>query len=574
MTTAKLLHLVAAAFLVSVVFHSRESSAEPLCTVKLNDRSAGFGILNHTFNEVPFCAFLGVRYAEPPVGALRFKDAVLFQPSLDQNYTSLGSICPQEDNYREPKDVLGDEDCLVMNIYSPMSPNSIGSTNNKYPVIVFIHGGSFMTGSSSANVGYGVDLLIEQGLLIVSINYRLSALGFLYYPEFNVKGNFGLKDQTTALRWIQMHIHAFGGDPQRVTLMGQSAGSASVSYHLYMEASRGLFHGVILLSGSMLSPWAFLYGQSYFTDNLIKKLNISSLRDLQNVDVKSFFMHDFNVFESFSMYHPSFIPTFDTSTQTKNFLKALPRELILETPFNEVPVMVGQTSTEFELVLVYANDIQMGFNYPNSKNMSLHEMIRVLIYNKNESSRDPFFFRKLANMANIYYPIKQLTKALAKNLNKAPVFSYRFEFDGKFGFYKNQHFKDRDFEKRYGAVHGDDLGYIFSPYNVQEALANPENYEREWKMHMKMVGMVSNFVKYGEPTPPNIAEQYEVIWPPYIGSSTDAKYLNFDDTIEVRDDADQISELYQFWNMIYRCLFYYECEEVDASYQELFNKVA
>ncbi|GLH15223.1 Carboxylic ester hydrolase [Gryllus bimaculatus] len=128
-------------------------------------------------------------------------------------------------------------------------------STTKRPVIVIIHGGAFVQWNGNMEFTRP-DPLLKEGVLVVSINYRLGVMGFLNTEDSQAPGNAGLKDQTMALRWVQRNIAAFGGDPNKVTIMGESAGGASVHYHLLSPLSRGLFHGAISVSGSALPAWA------------------------------------------------------------------------------------------------------------------------------------------------------------------------------------------------------------------------------------------------------------------------------------------------------------------------------
>lgn len=333
---------------------------------------------------------------------------------------------------------------------------------------------------------------------MVSINYRLAVLGFLRYPAFNISGNFGLKDQQTALQWVQRYIKYFGGDPNRVTLMGQSAGAGSVTLHLYSEGSRDLFQRLFALGGSMLAPWALNLDSNDIGDQMVTKCNVSSLEELQELDFNDLVTRDgFDTFGFFSMFYPGFLPAVEDDDDPDAFITEAPHELILQKPINQVPILAGHTSTEFELLLFYAHFLYVGSNFPNNGNQSLIGNITRLINFRAQLARDPSFYKKLANVANLAYPIKRMLKHLGEHLDEDAIYFFKFEFDGRFGFYKNEFYANRTRGSRYGAVHGDDLGYIFSPYIVQEALANRSEFRREWKVHEQTVELVSNFVKYG-----------------------------------------------------------------------------
>uniref|UniRef100_A0A1Q3FS88 Carboxylic ester hydrolase n=1 Tax=Culex tarsalis TaxID=7177 RepID=A0A1Q3FS88_CULTA len=549
--------------LVTVLSTGKTIATEP-CVAKFSPNSYGVGSLNETFNNVSFCTFLGVRYGEPPTGSLRFKNPVLYNPKGPQDYSTVGSICLQEDDVWNATGIIGDEDCLFMNIYSPLvRRNESDFSEEKFPVLVFIHGGSFIVGSAQVNMEHGVDLLIDSGILVVSINYRLGVLGFLRYPEFNITGNFGLKDQRAALRWIQKYIKQFGGDPQRVTLMGHSAGGGSVSYHLYADSSHGLFQQAFVLGGSMLAPWALLYDHRERYEQYLSKLNVTSLEVLEEIDAQEFFQRTDKDYVLFcTMAYQGNLPTLEDANDPDPFITVSPHEQALNYNSNsDIPILMEQTATEFELLLSYANFFLMGNNFPHESLRPMHSDIKRFVNFKAFLSKNPDFYKKLANIANLYYPTKRLLSHLSEN-NQAPIYYFQFEFDGQFGFYKHEFYKSRINGSQNGVVHGDELSYIFSPYVIREALERREDYLQEWKVHKKTVELVSNFVKYGNPTP-KASKLSNLVWPPYnSGNSTHRQYLNIDKTFEIRTDSDYENEIFVMWEMIYECLYYSKCDEL------------
>ena len=200
--------------------------------------------------------FKGLPYARPPVGALRWRppmqaprwrnvrDATQFGPACYQPPSREGSI------YYNTHAAMS-EDCLTLNIWAPA--NAHGA-----PVLVWIHGGSLVSGAGS-EAAYDGGRLAQQGLVVVSINYRLGALGYLALPQLsaesrrNISGNYGLLDQIEALRWIRRNISAFGGNPSSVTIAGESAGALSVMYLMAAPDARGLFHRAIAQSAYMVT---------------------------------------------------------------------------------------------------------------------------------------------------------------------------------------------------------------------------------------------------------------------------------------------------------------------------------
>jgi para-nitrobenzyl esterase len=194
----------------------------------------------------PVDEFLGIPYAAPPVGALRWRPP---QPAANwsgvRDATQFAPHCPQ---LASPFGLAStSEDCLFLNVFTP-SHEQAGAHS---PVMVWIHGGALVTGESN---DYDPTKLVEDGVTVVTINYRLGALGFLADPALadanGQSGDYGLMDQQAALRWVQRNIASFGGDPRNVTIFGESAGGLSVLSQVASPAARGLFAKAIAESGS------------------------------------------------------------------------------------------------------------------------------------------------------------------------------------------------------------------------------------------------------------------------------------------------------------------------------------
>jgi carboxylesterase type B len=230
----------------------------------------------------PVNVFLGIPYAEPPVGTLRFRpskpklpwyprvlEAFKFSAECLQSLSLSTAEEEQifDDGHGDPLhfDRVQSEDCLYLNIWTPAD----ATPESHYPVLFWIYGGAFLHGASS-RAEYIGDRLAARGTIVVSINYRLGALGFLVSTADGLYGNYGLHDQKVALQWVQDNIRRFGGDPDRVTVFGESAGAMSTGLHLLdqhrrmenernsrfgfnrrPEPPRQLFHSVIIQSNPM-----------------------------------------------------------------------------------------------------------------------------------------------------------------------------------------------------------------------------------------------------------------------------------------------------------------------------------
>ena len=207
-------------------------------------------------------AFLGVPFAKPPVGDLRWKPPV--KPAKWKGVrkaTEFGSRCMQGRIYDDMifRDPGPSEDCLYLNVWTPAK--KLGKGKDKLPVMVWIYGGGFAAGATSEPRQEGTNLA-KEGVVVVSMNYRLGIFGFFAHPELakenshNATGNYGLMDQSAALEWVKRNIAQFGGDPGNVTIFGESAGSFSVSQQMASPVSKGLFHKAIGESGGAFASHA------------------------------------------------------------------------------------------------------------------------------------------------------------------------------------------------------------------------------------------------------------------------------------------------------------------------------
>jgi para-nitrobenzyl esterase len=203
-------------------------------------------------------AYKGVPYAKPPVGDLRWREPQAAEKwDGVRDCSKFGNACPQrEDSFTNsiPQMKLNapmNEDCLYLNVWSPAKLPA----GEKLPVLVWVHGGGYVTGAASQPL-YDGEALARRGAIVVSMNYRLGPLGFLAHPaltkesEHHASGNYGILDQIEALRWVKRNIAALGGDPERVTVFGESAGGGSVVCLMASPLARGLFHGAIVQSGA------------------------------------------------------------------------------------------------------------------------------------------------------------------------------------------------------------------------------------------------------------------------------------------------------------------------------------
>ncbi|MEQ1782380.1 MAG: carboxylesterase family protein, partial [Hyphomonadaceae bacterium] len=248
-------------------------TATPAATSDPTFVSTTLGKLRGVKAEDGVLEFIGVRYAKPPLGPLRFQAPV--KPSVldaEQAATSYAQAAVQmrsgagaaayppvvqaamSEAFAPPDGVKpeGDEDCLALNVYTPATGAEAGATR---PVMVWLHGGGFSYGQAGLNIYRGHNLAKNHDVVFVGVNHRLNVFGFLALdsagvPGFSGSANAGMLDIVMALEWVRDNIAQFGGDPGNVTIFGQSGGGAKVSTLLAMPAAKGLFHKAIIQSGA------------------------------------------------------------------------------------------------------------------------------------------------------------------------------------------------------------------------------------------------------------------------------------------------------------------------------------
>lgn len=303
-----------------------------------------------------FRAFLGIPYAAPPVGNLRWRPPQAHAAwASTLTTTTPGNSCPQ---VASPFGLASiNEDCLFLNVYTP------NPVTSNAPVIVWIHGGAFVTGEGSDF--NPASTLVAQGAVVVTINYRLGAFGFLALPSLSAEdangssGNYGLQDQQFALTWVHNNIQAFGGNPNTVTISGESAGGFSVCANIASPNARGLFQRAITESGPCTFPLPTLASVESADATLAANLGCAQqvgaqqtacLRALTAPQILAAQPLGFNVGSSSGSILP-FSPNVDGSVLPLSLTNAL-----LSGRFNHVPVLEGTNQTEGRLFIALGFD--------------------------------------------------------------------------------------------------------------------------------------------------------------------------------------------------------------------------
>lgn len=492
--------------------------------------------------------FLGIPYATPPLGILRFSPPVPHKGWKDTVYeaTSFKSICMQMihhynmsirqawDGFSENDNIS--EDCLYLNIYTPANASK---SSQLYPVLAYIHGGGFFAGTPIQVVSPG-EYLPLRGVILVSIQYRLGPFGFFSTGDMAAPGNYGMLDQVEALRWINKNIKKFGGDPERVTLFGESSGGASVNLHLLSPLSERLFHRVITESGTDLSPFAYHdnSGVSRSSMQLAEDLNCAGAKNTEGI------LHCLRSKTALEILEYAtngfFYPVVD-----KRFLLDSPINLRKAGKFQKLPTLAGFVSNEGSFLLgglLQEFDINLF-----RSNIKMHVIDAI----SHSTERKPLLVDAVlfqytqwpGHIDNSSKLRQSLIDALTDYFIVAPTHA-SLSFQSRFSetwLYEFRHRSRHSPKQRWeGVAHGDITAYAFGVPLLNLSIPHPYT-EEDRNISDFMVTVYTNFVKWGLPSP---NPQYGIQWKKFKPS--DQAYLRIEATPHMAKNFEPLKVA--FWN--------------------------
>jgi len=466
-------------------------------------------------------AYRGIPYAAPPVGELRWKAPQPVAPwegvLVCEDY---GPVCPQPKfgkGVYEADRAPADEDCLYLNVWTPA-----GTPKGKLPVMVWIHGGGFTIGSGSMRY-YDGQNLARLGVVIVTINYRLGPLGFFAHPqlsaesEHGVSGNYGVLDQIAALEWVQQNIAAFGGDPDCVTIFGESAGSVSVCLLMVSPLAKGLFHRAIAESGAAQFMKRRLRGDNPRQESAeamglrlaqelgcdgadaIAKLRNKSPRELLDT-IKPQILSALAGNKLYPMIDGYVLPD-------------APGKLFAEGKQHNVPLIMGSNAAD-------GNIFAMGMPVKTAAAYKMYvrklfrryadRMLKLFPVESDDDVKAAY--ERLLTVVAFACP----TRETLRQMSNVEANGYQYEFTRVPPLLARQGM---------GAIHGLEVHYVFD--NEAPRLSTPEDEELSRVISAAWV----RFAATGDPSGDGLQ------WPPYEQES--AQYVEFGDEVKVR------SELYR-----------------------------
>ena len=466
--------------------------------------------------------YLGIPYAKPPIDELRWAPTEAVQnwegvKSVESN----SKICFQPKQIAEFYDRVPDinnmsEDCLTLNVWTRAK-----NKDDKLPVMVWFHGGALVWGSGSEYPG---DELTKYGVILVTVNYRLGPFGFFSHPELSIdsgsSGNQGFNDQIRSLEWVKENISQFGGDPNNVTIFGESAGSWSVNVLQASPLSKGLFHKAIGQSGARLIPLTHLNKRTSYSKSaeelglelstIMSGRKNSSLKDLKTIPALTIIENIDN--------DPLYATQFDTLTVIDG--RIIPEDIsqiFLKGEQADVPVLIGSTADEatpFDPKMLSPQLEAM--SYKNLTHIAIADMLPKVsdrIYDLYPVDTEEIAKKSWVDFSTDTMFTAQMQKwgNLMSNV-ESPAYLYMWNW-----------YPSINGSKQYRAFHAAEVPYIFGNFDVFDI----DLSERDRKFSKVMMEIWTSFAKNGTPS---LGSEN---WPPF--ETNDQKYVLLDEKIEIKE---------------------------------------
>jgi para-nitrobenzyl esterase len=474
------------------MFSAGSGFAQQPLPVKVDD-----GLVQGT-SEDGLTVYRGIPFAAPPVGDLRWRAPQ--PPEKWEGVRQATKFAPGPIQGGNPPSGKS-EDCLYLNIWTPAK-----SAGDRIPVLVWIYGGGFGAGATSEK-NYSGENLAKKGVVLVSIAYRVGQLGFLAHPELSrespnhVSGNYGLMDMISGLQWVKKNIAAFGGDPTKVTIFGESAGGIAVSMLCASPLAKGLFQGAISQSGGSFGPPrpttfpgenlkrlanAELDGQAY-----LKSAGVSTISELRKIDADKL-----PAGRGLGMSWPIIDGWVIPDDQYKLYEAGR---------FNDTPILVGYNSDEGASFSPPKTPEDYITGVKTRYGKFADDLIKTYPVG---SGTVPKTARDLARDAAFGWHTWIWARLQAK-VGKSKAFYYYFD--------QHPDYPEGSPRAGYGSPHGQDVAYVFKHLDA----SNPQTTKTDLEISDAMATYWTNFAKHGDPSGEGVP-----VWPAFSDASTVVMYFN------------------------------------------------
>ena len=477
-----------------------------------------------SFAEREYNQFLGIPYAEPPVGPLRFKKPVPKKEWAEPLQANQWPDSCFHNRYARAENYFNQrmsEDCLYLNIWSPITPESSGPLK---PVMFFIHGGGLNFGSSTEDTYSGHVLASKGEVVVVTINYRLNTFGLLYTGTDDAPGNMALWDQALALEWVNDNIKYFGGDPNRITLFGESGGAWATSLHILSPISRNLFHNAIVMSAAAINNMS-VCSPEVVLNRWISRVEEAGCVDEENREQanKKFtpkMMECLNKLSVRALVDMAYIKFEHCLTPM-----VIDGTFIVDQPINSLQsgdfkrnfnLMIGTTEDEGSFLLPmlidpikYDKQAPKPINYEEAMTDLAQILTNFFNYNGEEVAK--LYFTGLSDRNNEHLLRRTIGKSIGDFFIGCPTISFAKQIYSKnpesniFQYYYN--FKEGDPNKLFcshwmGVCH---FNEIYSVFGV--SYYDSDRYvDKERQVSDKMIDIFASFAKSGRPSAQESAE--------------------------------------------------------------------
>ncbi|XP_031765760.2 juvenile hormone esterase-like [Galleria mellonella] len=551
--------------------------ANETVVIELQQRKLSGKVEKTFFNKQDYFSFKGIPYATPPIGKLRFKPPTPYEgwEGTYKAYENKPTCLQYSSRMRmgEPFGISGDEDCLYLSVFTP-------DLRGSKAVVVFDYSDNFRSGFNGTDT-YSPLFFMEEDVIVVTINHRFGLMGYLSTEDEVIPGNNGIRDFILGLQWIKDNIEHFGGDPKRITLMGNRGGAILANILMYSEQAKDLFHGIIMQSGTAMESIIFGQDSKGLAFKLAQLVNITAedsatlLEEFQKIDVYKLLAKEADaisndLMENHQISSIPLSPIIEKESQSA-VLSSFPMSSKI---INDVPVLLGFNSREgldlashyiFEPRLItdlgqdffFQFPIRSGFRF-DRKSSVFEEAIKEIkdfyfedgyLHYNNILEYAVYVGDVLQDFA-INYAARKLTTELQSN-----VFYYMFDFCGLLNentLYISNH--ARSTTENWGATITDEICYLHMCSRISknyEDLNKLISEQPEIKVLKKMVRMWTNFAKTGNPTPSAEDKLLKgFIWNPVDKKDNDLNYLHINKGLRMKKNP--LGEREHFWDQFLR----------------------